>query len=108
MTDYAEDVMGLLRKNVEANQKPEKAEDELKEFLASTSISTSDKPLTLCQKLDWTSFESDLEAFESQSFDIVIGSDLIYQGSPYDQLALMLGHLNTISPIVCFICMPTN
>lgn len=58
------------------------------------------------KKLDWTQYETDLEDFETTEFDIVIGSDLIYQGSPFDKLADLLSHLNSSNPLTVLICMP--
>lgn len=72
MTDYSDEIMSLLKDNAKLQQ----VGDNLPELDM--------------QLVDWTKAETYQRVLDNQRIDMVIATDVIYKGSPYDYLSNLL------------------
>lgn len=110
MSDYVDSVLDNLKINVETNSETHshnKSKFAVKEI--------NDKQLNYCPmcfnkrleilKLNWMDFYKFENIKEEEKYDIIIGTELIYQGGPLNELAHLIKYLLKKDGI-CYISMP--
>ena len=90
-SDYVDSVIENLKENIALNQDDENNSDESRKDWYNKA---------LIEKIDWKNFESQIT-----SYDIIIGTELIYQGGPIKELACMINKVLAKDGI-CYISMP--
>lgn len=109
MTDYIDSVLDNLKINVETNSSNhthsvDRFEMKEKELSKINNCPLCYKRLQI-DKLNWFDYELYNSKKEEEKFDIIVGTELVYQGGPLKELAHLIKYLLRKNG-VCYISMP--